>query len=194
MDIGKVIRLSPAIWPGKALDVQPGDMTRLVPEGMGISGPFPIRPWDDPFGPSPARYYGFQARTGQPYTDAPITKPAGGVVYFNDSPPLGDFQGLLRLMGVRIGGTQSASFFERSETPLGQRHVSPMRLVSRAALQGLFGAPIGDESAPLVAQERTLAEVLWAFIESEQEEWGTGMGGKLTGAMAGDGDWAKESL
>src|SRR4051812_19848985 len=101
MELDRIVRLSPATWPGKAPEVQPGDLTRLVPQGMGIAGPFPIRPWDDPFGPSPAGYYAFQGRTGQPYVDAPISEPAGGVVYFDGSPPRDDVRALFRLLQVR---------------------------------------------------------------------------------------------
>ena len=102
MEIGKLIRLAPATWPGKELEVQPGDLSKLVPDGLGIAGPFPIRPWDDPFGPSPGRYYGYQARTGLPYLDAPIADAAGGTIYFDDSPRREDFDALLRLMGIRV--------------------------------------------------------------------------------------------
>ena len=89
MELDKLLRISPTQWPGKTLEAQPGDMTILVPDGLGISGPFPIRPWDDPFGSSPAGYYallaaaqlgGTQATatanvvSGSGYTSAPIVR------------------------------------------------------------------------------------------------------------------------
>jgi hypothetical protein len=194
MEIGKTVRLGPPTWPGKALEVQPGDLSKLVPDGLGIGGPFVIRPWDDPFGPSPAGYYGLQARTGLPYLDAPIANAAGGTVYFDDSPRREDLDALLRLMGVRAAEPQYAAFFERSENTLEQRYVSHMRLVCPFGLSGLFGASVDGDAAELLRQDVTLGDALFAFIQGEQDEWGTGMGGKLSGAMGGDGDWAKESL
>src|SRR5437868_6331874 len=66
------VRVSPAQWPARELKVQPGDLSLFVPPGLGLGGPFPVRPWDDPLS-SPAGYYGFQQPAGHPLRDAPVS-------------------------------------------------------------------------------------------------------------------------
>jgi hypothetical protein len=192
MEIEKSVRISPAEWPGKPLRIQPGNLELFAPGGLGLSGPFPFRPWDDPFGPSPQRFYGLQARTGHPLQDAPVSDAAGGIIYFDGTPDHDDVKALLRLLEVRTGEKEYAAFLGEATDPPEQRFVTQLRLVSRMALISMYGALAGDETFP--AQELDLGGALWRFIECEQQRWGTGMGGALSGAMGGDGDWAKESL
>lgn len=83
------VRVSPPIWSGKDLQVQPGDLTQLALKGIGLQGPFPVRPWDDPLSErykNPAPYYVFEAHTNHPFQNAPLNEGAGGTVYFDGQP------------------------------------------------------------------------------------------------------------
>jgi len=34
--IGSFVRISPAVWPGRKLEIQPGDLARFAPMGNGL--------------------------------------------------------------------------------------------------------------------------------------------------------------
>jgi hypothetical protein len=78
----------PSNWPGQRLPLMPGDVSKYVPQGLGLDAPLVVRPWDDPpkalSGPS---FYGFDAPETDPIRAAPSNLPAGGVVYFDGSLP-----------------------------------------------------------------------------------------------------------
>ncbi|MEI9999894.1 MAG: hypothetical protein WDO13_12430 [Verrucomicrobiota bacterium] len=129
-----LVHLAPAVFPGAAVPVQPGDLTRFAPSGMGLNGPFPIRPWDDPFGPSPARFCGFQQPAAHPLRDAPLSGPAGGTVYFDDGITREDFNVLLRVLGVGADAIYYAVFLAQSARPAEDRFLNQVRLVQPEAL------------------------------------------------------------
>jgi hypothetical protein len=163
--------------------------------GMGFAGPMIVRPWDTLSSAlDRPNYYGFQGHQSGPLQDAPISEPAGGVVYFDGSPPREDFEALLRLMRVRTQESEYAAFLGEAESPIDERFIVQVRLVSRWALAGIFRASTDGDAGSLVAQTLTVGDALWAFVEDQQQRWGTGMGGELSGTMGGDGDWAKEAL
>jgi len=191
--IERSVKLSPRHWPGLDLEVQPGDLTQFTPMGSGLDGaPFPIRPWDDPLGPSPSRFYGYQERSRHPLGDAPATDPAGGCVYFGGTPSQDDFMALLRMMGVEIIGANYVVFGEQARVPEKERYLVQLRIMSRFALDHLFGVKVEKEQTE---QRLELRDLLWTFVQDQQNLWGTGMGApNLRGAMGGDGDYAKEEL
>lgn len=76
-----LIRISPPIWPGKKLEVQPGDLSLFAPMGIGIEGPLLIRPWDDPLkvlSDPPSKYYGYHPGSNHPFHNAPTNESSGG--------------------------------------------------------------------------------------------------------------------
>lgn len=190
----EIIHIAPAIWPGRALAPQPGDLTQFAPMGMGLGGPFPIRPWDDPFGPSPSRFYGYQPSSMHPFLGAPTSEPTGGIVYFDDQPPPDDFETLLRFLRIQNLRNDYAVFMGHSSKPEEERYLTQIRLVAQDALTGMFGVELTNEMKDWVQQPFTIGELLWRFIELEQVRWGHGMSSELRGLFGGDGDWAKESL
>lgn len=195
-DIDSFIKVYPRHWPeDKELEIYPGDLDKFAVPGVGISGPFPIRPWDDPLRDDPSDYYSFQGITGHPIRDASKNEPAGGVVYFGGTPREEDIEALFRLLNVSAHLKDYAAFVEHSLQPIEDRYLVQMRIVSRFALKYLFGALDSDEYESFPPQDRTIGEVLWQFIQDQQDKWGTGMDSyELRGVMGGDGDFAKEEL
>jgi hypothetical protein len=189
-----IVRVAPAIWPGRVVPVQPGDLAQFAPAGLGLEGPFPMRPWDDPFGPSPGRYYGYQAPSGHPFLNAPLASPNGGTIYFDDHIARTDFETALRLMGVQLEAQFYALFIGHSTKPVEDRFLTQIRLVEAAALGSMFDVDAPPEAQAWVQQPLPLKDALWRFIELEREIWGSGMSRQLRGLFGGDGDWAKESL
>ena len=188
------ITVSPHPWPGKKPDAQPGDMSIIVPPGLGLAGPFPIRPWDDPLTANPGQYYGFQQRTGHPLLDAPTNTASGGVVYFDDGCEEQDLRALCRLLSVHDKEKKYAAFLEESSDPLKDRFLVQLKIVSRFALKYLFGALDEKQYDEFPDQPLTVGELLTAFVRDQEQQWGRGMSSELSGSMGGDGDWAKESL
>jgi hypothetical protein len=192
-----LIKISPPIWPGKRLEIQPGDLSLFAPMGMGFQGPFPIRPWDDPLSMLsglPSGYYSYQSHTNHPFLGAPISEPTGGVIYFDEGPSESDVQVLLRLLRVYHHLKDYAVFVGHAVKPVEERYLTQIRIVSRFALANVFHAEAGEETESLLAQDLTVGELVWKFIQNQQQAWGTGMSRELRGIMGGDGDWAKESL
>ncbi len=187
------VRISPDVWPGKELEAQPGDMSLFVPPGLGLSGPFPLRPWDD-LTSNPAQYYGFQQRTGHPILDAPTNTASGGVVYFDDYRTPEDFASFCRLLAINTRSKDYGVFLVESDNPLRDRFLVQLKIVSKFALTYLFRALDEQEAQSFPEQPLTVGELLTAFIQDQQEQWGSGMSSELSGCMGGDGDWAKESL
>lgn len=194
--IESIVKVYPRHWPeGKDLEVRPGDLDKFALPGVGISGPFPIRPWDDPLKDDPSDFYGFQRVTGHPIRDASTNEPSGGVVYFGGTPREEDIEALFRLLSVRVDSKDYAAFVEPSLEPIEDRYLVQMRIVSRFALQYLFGALDSEGYESFPSQERSVGEVLWQFILDQQDTWGTGMNSyEIRGVMGGDGDYAKEEL
>jgi hypothetical protein len=194
MGIEHLIKIAPPVWPGGPLSGQPGDLGLFAPMGMGLSGPFPIRPWDDPFSGSPAGFYQYQAPGAHPFLNAPATEPAGGTVYLDDGPSEDDLRVLLRLLGVRSAETHYAAFLGQADDPPEERYLIQLRIVERPALQHMFGVPAGEDFEALTDQPLSVGALAWAFIQDQQATWGSGMSSALRGTMGGDDDWAKESL
>lgn len=191
------VKVYPRQWPeDKELDIYPGDLEKFALPGVGISGPFPIRPWDDPLRDDPSDFYGYQGITGHPIKDASKNEPSGGIVYFGGTPGKEDIEALFRLLSVRVNFNDYAAFVEHSLEPIEDRYLVQMRIVSRFALKYIFGAIKNEEEyESFPSQDRTIGDVLWLFIQDQQNRWGTGMNSyELRGVMGGDGDYAKEEL
>ncbi|REJ64623.1 MAG: hypothetical protein DWQ31_21065 [Planctomycetota bacterium] len=194
--INEIVSVSPSDWPGVALDVMPGDLSQFAPIGLGLSPPLVVRPWDhleDVF--SRPNFYGSQGGpTSHPFADAPINDSSAGTVYFDGRPDRSDVESLLRLLEVRVDACDYAVFMQDSDNTLEDRFLTQLRVVCRWGLSSLFQvSPESVES--LAAQPIAVGELIWRFIQDQQQTWGTGMGSKaLRGVMGGDGDWAKESL
>ena len=181
-DLGGRLRISPPIWPDHKLDVQPGDLSKFAPYGNGI--------------------YGYQDRDGSgPFTNAPSQEACGGVIYFGNDVTEADFKALMRTMEVQPAyvvkpSKDFAVFTAESEQPGKDGYLTQVRIVSRFGLRHMFGVLTDVEYEKFPEQELTIVETLWAFIEREQEHWGTswmedkGLGGKF----GGDGDFACEEL
>lgn len=194
VSLESLVNISPSIWPGKELRVQPGDLRIVAPMGIGIEGPFPLRPWDNPFAPSPAQFYSYHIHTDHPLRGAPLTEPAGGTVYFGGTPEQSDVEALLRLMGVHQSEEHYAVFLGHADDPEAERYLRQLRVVSRFGLKYMFRALTDEEYEAFPAQKVIIGELIWKFIEDQQETDGTGYSMKLSGAMGSDGDWAKETL
>ncbi len=193
-DIEDMLTISPEEWADKKLALEPGDLTRFVLQGIGISAPLVLRPWDDPSS-TPENYYSYQPYTGDPMADAPINSPGGGLVYFDGTPGEEDVSAMLRIMCVNTVLREYAAFVGYAVNPEEERFLVQLRLVSRFALYSMFRAIDGEGLNTFPEQPLTVGEALWRFIVNQQERWGTGMDSpEISGIMGGDGDWAKESL
>jgi|SRR5579871_484677 len=189
-----LVRYYPPVWPGKALEVQPGDLNQIAPIGIGIGGPFPTRLGQSPFEDSPAEYYALQPHGDHPFLSAPRAQAAGGIVYFNSDVEEEDLRGLLRLLGIDLDEKKYAVFLTHAEDPAEEGYLIQMRIVSRFALSSHFDALTSEEYETFPEQKLALEALVWKFIENQIQEWGTDNSSPLEGLLGGDGDWAREKL
>jgi hypothetical protein len=179
-DLSDKVRISPSIWPDLKLNIQPGDLSQFAPYGNGV--------------------YGYQNPNGSnQFTSAPSQEACGGVIYFGNEVTKADFEALMRIMEVQHGVTPSkdfAAFLAESKQPDKDGYLTQMRILSKFGLRFMFGAISEAEYDAFPAQELSMVEALWSFIEQEKKRWGTswmedkGLGGKF----GGDGDFACEEL
>ncbi len=170
----KVI-VSPAVWPGKNLQVQPGDLSKFTPYGNGV--------------------YGYQRHSLEPIRGDPPQEESGGLVYFGNGVKQEDFSGFLRMMGVKADDKDYAAFVQESSNPVEDRYFKQMRLMSKFGLRFMFGAIDNREYDTFKKQELTIGESLWEFMEAEKGRFGTSFGDRrIEGKMGGDGDCAREEL
>ena len=190
-----LIRFASDPWPGRALSVQPGDLSTFVQQGLGLKPPTVFRTWDQLSANGQRNsYYGLDTPSAHPLRNAPTNDAAGGIVYFDDSPDRDSFDAMLRLMQVGTRSVEYLAFWEKSENPLEDRFVEQIRFMAPYAI-GLFGASMTNETRALAKQQVTLGDALWAFVEDQQERYGQhAFPPELGGMLGGDGDWAKESL
>ncbi|HMO16087.1 MAG TPA: hypothetical protein PKD64_18530 [Pirellulaceae bacterium] len=144
--IEEIVQIAPSVWPEQTLEVQPGDMSRFVPMGMGLGAPMIMLPWDNLQSvASRGNYYQFHPHSGHPISGAPETEPAGGVVYFDDGCAREDIDALLRIMGVRSWVSDYAVFRQDATSPE-DRFLTQMRIIGGSALRPLFGIQESPES------------------------------------------------
>jgi hypothetical protein len=193
--LAEVVHISPAVWPGRTVRVQPGDLQQFAPRGMGLDVPFVVRPWDNPLGVSPQRFYGLDPASFDPFHGAPTVGAGGGTVYFGSRHlQQADFDVMLRLLEVQTNAKFYAVFLATSEKTQEDRFLTQIRLVSAEALQRIYNVEGLPETLPWVQQTIPLKDLLWRFIGIEIETYGLGMSPTLYGTFGGDGDWAKEEL
>jgi hypothetical protein len=165
-------RIAPAVWPGRFLPLQPGDLTQFFTDRGG-------------------------GEDFHPFRGAPAGEAAGGVVYLPAELRREDFFTLLRLLGVRDGDrTDYAVFAAASAEPQRDRYLVQLRAISPWMLDDWFGVRPGAADPSLLRQDRPLAEMLWAFIGHQQAVWGTVFADPRSpaGALGSDHDGAKEEL
>ena len=162
-------------FSGKRISVQPGDLSKFVPQGTGV--------------------YGYQKNCFHPIKGDPVHEESGGFVYFGNGVTKRDFYGFLRMMDVDIKDKDYAAFICEAENPAKDRYFSQMRIVSKFGLQFMFGALDSEDYAKFEKQKSTIGEALWSFMEFEKSRWGTDFGDpKIKGKFGGHGDYAQEEL
>jgi hypothetical protein len=167
--------ISPAIWPGKKLQVQPGDLSKFTPYGNGV--------------------YGYQGNSLEPIRGDPPQEETGGLIYFGNGVRKEDFEGFLRMMNVRAENKDYAAFVQESSNPVKDRYFRQMRLMSKFGLRFMFGAIDDREYETFKKQELSIGEALLEFMETEKARFGTSFGdSRIEGKMGGDGDYAREEL
>ena len=175
-------------WPGRELPAHPGDLTRAVPQGLGLNVPIMITPYG--FGPD-LGYYGLDQHSSDPLRGAPTQEACGGLLYFDDGVDTGMLRNALVVIGVHMPRKDYAVFAAEAKEPVTERYLDQVRIISKGALGHFFG--VGTEARALPDQELTLGEYVERFVAEQKEKWGA-FSGKLSGTLGGDGDWAKESL
>lgn len=191
------VRVFPNEWPGEVLPVQPGDVTQFAPMGFAMDVPLVVRPWDTlESAMSSGGYYAAQHHTFHPLHGAPRTDASGGVIYFDTGSSQESLLTTFGVMGARPSAEwrQFGVFCRESSEPEKDGFISHCRIVSFGALGHLYRADLSLIKGGSEPQPKSVQEILWHFVQAEEERWGTGMGGALSGCMGGDGDWAKESL
>jgi hypothetical protein len=165
-------RIAPAVWPGRFLPLQPGDLTQF----------FTNRGGGEDF---------------HPFRGAPASQPAGGIVYLPAELAREDFFTLLRLLGVADAErTDYAVFAAASPEPQRDHYLVQLRTISPGVLDTWFGIRPKASDPSLLFQDRPLAEMLWAFIGHQQAVWGTFFADPRApaGALGGDPGKAREEL
>ncbi|MFH1710676.1 MAG: hypothetical protein ABH840_00005 [Nanoarchaeota archaeon] len=173
-ELDKLI-ISPEVWPGKELQIQPGDLSKFTPYGNGV--------------------YGYQRNSLEPIKGDPPQEATAGLVYFGNSIKKEDFESFLRMMNVRGEVKDYAAFVQESTNPIKDRYFKQMRFMSKFGLRFIFNAIDEKEYETFKKQELTLGESLWEFMKTEEARFGTSFGDpRIEGKMGGDGDYAREEL
>lgn len=157
--IEQLIDIYPAVWPAKSIQTKPGDLARFAPPGR-IS-----------LSLLPGGGEAVDIQRPDPFLGAPAGEAVGGTLYFHDKPRSDDLAALLRLLRIDGAAADYAAFLQRATDPASQRYVTQLRIVSCAALVGLFGALTLDEMRFFPQQRLTIAELLPAFVQSERQAW-----------------------
>jgi hypothetical protein len=178
-------------WPGRPLPVLPGDLSKWLPQGLGLGAPMIVTPYS--FGPEPG-YYGLDAPSPDPILAAPTQEPAGGVLYFDDNADLAKLRGTLEIMGVYMSTKDYAVFWDATVDTIEDRYLHQVRIVSTSALAHFFKAK--PEAENLADQPIPIGEYIETFIAEQKGKWNDEytFSRHLRGTLGGDGDWAKESL
>jgi hypothetical protein len=190
-------RVFPNLWPGEPLKLQPGNVEQFAPMGFIMGGPMVVRPWDTLESAAASQgYYGAQHHSFHPLLGAPRTDACGGVMYFDTGESRESLLTAFSVMGLRAREEwrEFAVFCQQSSEPEKSGFISHCRIMPMSAPGYLYVASLEHIDGAATPQPVSVPEVLWHFVKSEEERWGTGMGGALSGCMGGDGDWAKESL
>lgn len=175
VDLSRVV-ISPPIWHGRNIEVQPGDLSKFAPYGNGV--------------------YGYQKKNIlDPIRGDPPQEPNAGIVYFENDVKREDFQAFLRVMGIDADRRDYAAFIKNAHEPLKERYFKQMRLISKLGLRFAFGVLQEPDYESFKEQELTTGDALWAFMEAEKERFGTSFGDpRIEGKMGGDGHFAREEL
>lgn len=173
------LRLSLPIDIATGFTHDPRDLSIVVPKGNGI--------------------YGYQQPEKLPFFEAPPQDPIGGIIHFGNEITKPDLQALTRILDIGSSrppySLQYAAFLQESENPGKDGYLKQMRLVKNFGLRFLFGAIGEQDYDSFPEQPMNMTDALWAFIESERQNYGTFFGGKkLAGKFGGDGDYAQEEL
>lgn len=191
------VRLSPNVWPGNSLPVQPGDPTQFAPMGFCMNVPTIIRPWDTlESAVAAGGYYGAQPHSFHPLHGSPRTDACGGAIYFDSGESRESLLAAFEVMGVRMrtDWRDFAVFHTESKEPLKDGYIAHCRIMPWSTLEHLYHADLALVEGCSTPQLCSVQDVLYGFVQAQEQHWGTGMSGKLSGCMGGDGDWAKESL
>ena len=132
-------------WPGRELPAHPGDLTRAVPQGLGINVPIMITPYG--FGPDLGSY-GLDQPSSDPLRGAPTQEACGGLLYFDDGADIGMLRNALVVIGVHMPRKDYAVFAAEAKEPVteryldqGQRHVRFRIRSSRLASMSSASSP-----------------------------------------------------
>lgn len=166
--------ISPSVWPGKSVPVQPGDLSKFAPYGNG--------------------FYGLQSNAYLPIVSDPPQEPSAGIVYFGNGVTKPDFEGFLRMMEVRANDKDYAAFIHHATNPMSERFLTQIRFVSKFALQFAYEVLNEHEYERFPKQELSLGDAMWEFMEHQRRKYGTGFGDGLSLMFGGDGDFAQEEL
>src|SRR5580700_6267093 len=164
----------------------PGDLTRFLPQGLGLGKPLIVRPWDDPLkvlsGPN---YYGLDPPDAHPFRAAPTQEPAGGVVYFDDNVAPEHIGIVLDVVGVHARRTDYAVFAAAATDPPQERYLDQVRIIAKSALGHFFAA---DEAAALPDQTVPVGDFVVSFIAAQRAKWSGRhvFDARLAGALGGD--------
>jgi len=205
--LNTIVKISPAIWPGLSLKVQPGDLSQFAQMGLGMGGPGITKPFDDPVSVESRRdHYGYQRRGSHPLHDAPRSSDTGGFVYFGHSVRRESVDALLDVLGVGTRLNQYAVFIDEADDPAKAGALVQARIIRPYALETVFDAklpesqeklprePFGTERFRVMTQPFDVKEFVWRFIENQCERWEEGWEREVSGLLGGDGDWAREAL
>ena len=138
--------------------------------------------------------YGYDEHLVNPFVTAPRDESAGGVLFFGNDIAKNDFLALTRVLEIN-NKKDYAAFLGESVIPKEDGYLRQLRLVSAFALRFHYGVLTSQELNQFPAQDLTMSEAFWRFIEHEKMDWGTFFGSpKLEGKFGGDGDFAREEL
>ncbi len=184
------LEIRPNDWPHGFKDDAPGNEKHFLSRGFLMGAPAVIFPYR---GMASDDYYGAEEQTADPITNAPLQDPGGGTIYFETT----DKEQLEAIFAATAGHTRNnrfAAFAFQASDPVTERYLDQMRIVTNAALSGVFD--VNEDDLP-EEQALTVGEALTGFVAAQENKWsepGETFPRRLEGSAGGDGDWAKEAL
>jgi len=172
--IAEYVRLSPAVWPGDPLAIQPGNLGLVAAQG-GEGGSSPSgAPETSPLAPylsaESGRFFCFRAQSGRAIADAPFERPAGGTIYFDGNTTNELLDATMNVMQV-ANLSQYAAFLEHAPN-LSSGYLTQLRIVSPDALRYVFGISSDAVEETIVQQPMSACELTLKFVQHYRGEWG----------------------
>jgi hypothetical protein len=171
------------------LDTELQPLARIFPITQPVGYPPVFGKWAPPWDLSRFLPAVDGAAALHPFRSAPFgVATEGGIVYFPGELAKEDFRSMLKFLSVQCTENRDYAVFADRANDFGEdRYLIQLRIITSGALQLNFRAHAQDIDPSLLAQERTIGDLLWTFILHQQAVWATSSLDARAPAISNDG-------